>query len=159
MKIKILVVEDDPVTQKILQSLLEKAQYDVTLAADGLEGLKIIDSKITDLIITDYMMPNMDGLALFKKLRSNKASKHIPVIILTIKHDMQSSFEFLGVNCFLSKPVHPGILLTNVELLIQRNKLIDKGIVNDSNDDEKFSVSDLNALIEEAKEGKIGGEE
>jgi len=150
MKIKILVVEDEPVTKKTIQRILEKSEYEVTLASNGKEGLQMVKSKMMDLIVTDYMMPKMDGLEFFKKMRLNKATEHIPIIILTKRSDMQSSFEYLGVDCFLSKPVHPGILLINVALFIQRNKKIKGNIFHDWDDDEKFSES---YLIEKAKEG------
>ena len=78
----ILVVDDNP---KYLADALPMYGYDVTVANDGLEALKILDQKegAFDLILLDVMMPNMDGWDTLKAIRSNKKIKYIPVIMIT----------------------------------------------------------------------------
>jgi two-component system alkaline phosphatase synthesis response regulator PhoP len=83
-KFKIAVVEDDKVISKTLKEALEDAGFDVMQAYDGLAGLEMIFSKKPDLVLLDIAMPNMDGIAILKKLReSDTDRKNIPVIFLT----------------------------------------------------------------------------
>lgn len=76
----ILVVDDNP---KFLADALPMYGYDVTVANDGLEALKILMNKTFDLILLDVMMPNMDGWDTLKAIRNNKKTQYIPVIMIT----------------------------------------------------------------------------
>ena len=101
----ILVVDDNP---KYLADALPMYGYDVTVANDGLEALKILDQKegAFDLILLDVMMPNMDGWDTLKAIRSNKKIKYIPVIMITAVSEDQKVVSGLriGADDYIVKP-------------------------------------------------------
>ena len=121
-KKRILVVEDEASVIKILTRRLETSGYEVLAAFDGAEGLEKALSEKPDLIVSDIMMPKMDGYTFIKKLRANPAGVHIPVIILTAKDKMQDLFLFQGVkDCdYLVKPFESEELLDRIAKLLQR---------------------------------------
>ena len=83
---RVLVVEDNPDAARLVQRILQaKGEYDVELAHDGAEGMRIIRENPPDLIITDIMMPNMDGFQLIEEVNSDETLRDIPIIVLTAK--------------------------------------------------------------------------
>lgn len=83
---KILIVEDDPISRRVLEATLVKWGYDVAVAADGIEALEMIRNQdAASLVISDWMMPRMDGLALCRQIRDMEKSGYIYFIILTAK--------------------------------------------------------------------------
>lgn len=119
---EILFVEDNKDLLKFLSDHF-KRKYRVTLAANGMEALQSIEKNIPDLIVTDLMMPQMDGISLCKQLKSGFDYCHIPVIMLTAKTDMETRLESLevGADIYMPKP----FLLSELELHI-RNILASK---------------------------------
>jgi len=119
---RILVVDDSPVMRKLLTHGLETEGYLVTEAEDGLEGLKAASKEKPDLIISDYLMPKMDGLTFIKKLKSQLATRFIPVIMLTAKDEVESEVEVIdaGADDYLTKPVVPKRLLVRVNRLLSK---------------------------------------
>ena len=123
----ILVVEDDHEVMEYIQELLEPL-YDVILAENGKEALdKAMDQK-PDLVISDIMMPQMDGFEFCSKLKKNETIRDIPVILLTAKS--ASKFEIYGVRAgaddYISKPFDPELLKEKINnLLINRKELQD----------------------------------
>ena len=101
----ILVVEDNPELREFIASSF-RDNYHVITANDGEEGLQIAIEQVPDLIISDVMMPNMDGLTLTDKLKNDERSSHIPVILLTAKADVNSRLEGFrtGADDYLAKP-------------------------------------------------------
>ena len=81
----ILIADDDPVTRALLIKTLNKWGYDVLVANDGLEALEIVEKDEVRIVITDWMMPNMDGLTLCKEIRSLSNSNYVYIIIVTSK--------------------------------------------------------------------------
>jgi DNA-binding response OmpR family regulator len=122
---KILIVEDQEDMQIFLRSILQ-SKYDLITADNGREGLAKAGTHTIDLIISDIMMPEMDGLAFCKALRSNMATSHIPIVLLTAKvleKDQMEGFE-CGADAYLTKPFNPDMLLVRIEnLLLQREQL------------------------------------
>ena len=121
-KKKILVVDDEPSVLKVLKRRLESKNYDVLTAEDGLDGLeKALEGK-PDLIISDIMMPTMDGYTFIKKLKAKPGLARIPVIILTAKEKMQDLFLFEGIKgCdYIVKPFETEELLNKISQLLQR---------------------------------------
>jgi CheY-like chemotaxis protein len=80
---KILIIEDDPLMSRMYQKIFTFEKYDVEMAADGEEGLAKVASAQPTLILLDVMMPKMNGLQVLDKLKSDEATKHIPVVMLT----------------------------------------------------------------------------
>lgn len=117
----ILVVDDNP---KYLADALPMYGYDVTVANDGLEALKILDQKegAFDLILLDVMMPNMDGWDTLKAIRKNKKIKYIPVIMITAVSEEQKVVSGLriGADDYIVKPFILPNLLARIEAVLRR---------------------------------------
>jgi signal transduction histidine kinase len=121
---KILVVEDNPDVLRFVNQQLRE-EHDVYLAQDGAKGLELAARELPDVIITDYMMPEMDGLSLLRTLRANPRTANIPAIVLTAKSDVQDRIDArqAGAEIYLSKPFNPRELRTAVgQLLKQRGR-------------------------------------
>lgn len=118
----LLVVEDDPDQRNIIEMLLRSANYDVHLAADGIEALDEVRRRPPDLIISDLMMPQMDGTEFVRRLKSNPDFSSIPVLILTVLGDSDKEFSLLslGVDDYCEKTVQRKILLKRIENLLRR---------------------------------------
>ena len=118
----ILLVEDNADVVAYTASCL--TEYRLAVGRDGREGLEIATEIIPDLVITDIMMPFLDGYELTAQLRSNELTSHIPVIMLTAKADMQSKLEGLqkGAEVYLEKPFNKEELLVRIQKLLEMRK-------------------------------------
>ena len=132
---KILVVEDNKNLRKLMTTYLKKSNYETLEAEDGEKALDIMDKHHVDLIISDIMMPNMDGYELAKELRG--ANYMLPILMVTAKETIDDKREgFLsGVDDYMVKPVdmdemvlRVGVLLRRANIVNQR-KLIIKNVV------------------------------
>lgn len=124
----IVVAEDNADVADLLCTQLEPF-YEVVAARDGVEALKRAGEIIPDLVITDVMMPNMDGMALARAIRANDLTAHIPIIMMTARVTEQDRIEGIkaGADAYLVKPFNTEELLTRVaKLLEQRIMLRDK---------------------------------
>jgi CheY-like chemotaxis protein len=120
----ILVVEDSLPVATVIQMALVKEGYKVLLATDGLEALKIAISERPQLIITDSVMPRMDGYGLLRAIKANPMTAEIPVIMLTSKastEDEQKALEF-GFSDFIPKPVQPVRIVSRVKHILEMVK-------------------------------------
>ncbi len=101
-----MVVDDSKTSRKYVRSMLEQQNYQVAEAIDGVQALEILQQQDISLILTDYVMPNMDGVELLKKIRSQKDMTELPVIALSSEENDGISARFLknGANDFLKKP-------------------------------------------------------
>lgn len=117
----ILVVEDDSTVRELLKYRLGK-QYDVFTAVNGEEALDRVEETMPDLIISDIMMPEMDGFALQSALQSDKNTRVIPFIFLTARADEEArqQGERKGVDDYITKPFDMETLLSRVERLLER---------------------------------------
>lgn len=104
---KILLADDDPKFQKLMRHILEKHGFEVTVCNDGNEAKAVIDHKPVELVISDYKMPNMNGVQLLKVLREE--GREIPFILITAYGSIDSTMEAikLGTVEYLTKPFHP----------------------------------------------------
>jgi CheY-like chemotaxis protein len=114
---QVLVVEDDPVNQAIVRGMLENAGYSVTVADDGACALKLFSETRFDLVLMDWQLPDTDGLAITKQLRSGSAGQHgqvVPIVGLTANAFADDRMACLaaGMSDFLSKPVVAEDLIT-----------------------------------------------
>lgn len=115
----ILLVEDNADVVAYTASCL--SEYRLAVGKDGREGFEMAMETIPDLIITDVMMPHMDGFELVSKLRNSEKTSHIPVIMLTAKADIASKIEGLqqGADAYLEKPFNSDELLTRIRKLLE----------------------------------------
>jgi len=116
----ILIVEDNEDVRFFIKTELS-AEYIVLEALDGLKGLEIAREKIPDLIISDIMMPQMDGRTLCHALKSDEHTSHIPIIMLTALSDIENRISGLemGADSYISKPFHPRHLHIRIKKLLQ----------------------------------------
>jgi two-component system chemotaxis response regulator CheY len=118
---KILVIDDSSFQRKIISGVLTENGYQVTLAANGKEGVEHVGREQPDIIITDLLMPEYDGYWVLEHLNAQKRT--IPVIILT--SDIQTTTEKrcreLGVTAFLNKPVDKKQLISTVQNTLKRS--------------------------------------
>ncbi len=118
----ILIVEDEAGTGHLLESVLVAKGHEVGLVPNGVKALAKIKERVPDLIISDIVMPEMDGFAFYKELKKNPAVFGVPVIILTAHSKMEDTFAVLGVDEFLIKPFETETLLAKVNVLLARDK-------------------------------------
>lgn len=157
--LSILVVEDNMDMRKYISSILTD-YYKVTEAENGEEALKILKTKNIDFIISDLMMPVMDGFELSKKVKSDFSVSHIPFLMLTAKTSLDTRIKSFktGVDEFLTKPFDEELLLTRINNILENRKAYQRkfslhmdieelNIAEESNDD-KF----LRKAIEMVKE-------
>jgi signal transduction histidine kinase/DNA-binding response OmpR family regulator/ligand-binding sensor domain-containing protein len=118
----ILLVEDNVDVVAYTASCL--SQYKLAVGKDGKEGFEIATDIIPDLIITDVMMPFIDGFEMCRRLRQDERTSHIPIIMLTAKADIQSRLEGLehGADVYLEKPFHREELLLRIKKLLELRK-------------------------------------
>lgn len=120
----VLLVEDNTDVVAYTASCLQ--DYKIVVGKDGAEGYDIAIDAIPDLIITDVMMPYMDGFEMVDKLRRDERTSHIPVIMLTAKADIASKLEGIdkGADAYLEKPFHKEELLLRIKKLLEQRKLL-----------------------------------
>ena len=129
----VLVVDDSEDVRKYLTGLLHN-NYNVIGAADGEEGIISAAENIPDLIISDVMMPSMDGMEFCGKIKSNWQTSHIPVILLTARASAESRIEGLetGADDYLVKPFDSRELLTRAANLIEQRKRLKERYLKES---------------------------
>jgi len=120
---KLLIVEDNPELLMLMQQLL-KSYYRVYIAPNGVEALKIVQQKTIDLIISDVMMPEMDGYELTRTLKGDPNYDHLPIILLTAKTQEEDEQEALeaGADEFLTKPFRLKDLKLRIDNIIENRK-------------------------------------
>lgn len=124
-KSMILVVEDNPDMLAFIRKQLT-TEYSVLTAMNGIEALAVLDNHYVNLVVSDVMMPQMDGFELCKTIKSDLSYSHIPVVLLTAKTNIQSKIEGLelGADAYIEKPFSVEYLLANISSLIHnREKL------------------------------------
>ncbi len=116
----ILLAEDDRGTALVVRKQLESKGYWVHTAGNGIEALKILSSQAIDLIITDVVMPKMDGVDLYEAVKKDPKTADLPIIIVTDKAIFKESFTSLGVSNFVEKTTDINVLLDKITT-IQKN--------------------------------------
>lgn len=118
----VLVVEDDPDQRAILEMVLRTAGYEIASVEHGKAALELLQRSIPDLIISDLMMPEMDGVELVTKLKSDPQLRQIPILILTVVSDSDKEYSLLdlGADDYVEKTVQRKILLKRAEKLLNR---------------------------------------
>lgn len=119
---KILIIDDDIDTLKLVGLMLERQGYEITVASNGAVGLNKAAAERPQLILLDVMMPDLDGYEVTRRLRSDPALASIPIIMFTAKtmvDDKVAGFE-AGVDDYLTKPTHPAELTAHVKAVLAR---------------------------------------
>jgi signal transduction histidine kinase len=120
----VLIVDDDPTARETLVAMLEGEGYDLQLAKDGIQALRMLEQVQPDLILLDIMMPGMDGFEVCRRIRSTPALAEVPIIILTALDDRDSLLRGIesGADDFLTKPVDRRELIARLRTIIRLNR-------------------------------------
>lgn len=143
----VLIVDDNADMRAYLRTLLADKYY-VTEAADGESGLKLAHESIPDLIVSDVMMPVMDGLQFCRKIKDDTMTSHIPVILLTARSTEEQQVEGLGsgADAYMTKPFSAQLLLARIDNLLrsrqQLRHLFDGKAKEEKKEEEKLSAPD-----------------
>jgi len=118
----ILVVEDEPPIQKLLAYNLGAAGFEVAAAHDGEEAIVMLDERIPDLVLLDWMLPQISGLELCRRLRRRQATAHVPIIMLTARGEEPDRLRGLdtGADDFITKPFSPAELVARIRAVLRR---------------------------------------
>ncbi|MFD0793102.1 response regulator [Mucilaginibacter litoreus] len=129
---RILIVEDNYELRRFLKQVFYK-DYEIYEAEDGEEGLDIAVKKIPDLIISDVMMPKMNGIELCRILKDKFETRHIPFVILTAKNSIDAQIEGmqLGADYYFAKPLSIDLLLLTVKNIFSQNEIIKQRFLKD----------------------------
>lgn len=143
---RILIVEDNADFRSYLKSVLIN-EYEVLLAENGKEALHILKETTPDLIISDIMMPEINGLEFVNTLRSKKPFEHLPVIFLSAKNEEQDVKTGLstGADIYLSKPIRSSMLVSQVKAVLRREQIL-------KNKDYKEAEADEDELVKKVRE-------
>lgn len=117
---KILVVDDDPYILLSLEFLMKKNGFDVMVARNGHEALELVEKQVPDIVLLDIMMPDVDGYAICKHIKSSKKLKDAKVVFMSAKSkesDIQKGYD-LGASLYVTKPFSTRQLLKQVQELI-----------------------------------------
>jgi len=155
----ILLVEDNKEIMAYLNKEL-KSSYTILRAGNGAEALEILDKENVQLVLTDIMMPIMDGLALCKRIKTDILYSHIPVIFLTAKNALDSKIQGLknGADAYIEKPFSLEFLMVQIRNILKNRKIIQNYMTNSSGSNlmdinvsapDKDFISQLNTVIYE----------
>jgi CheY-like chemotaxis protein len=118
----VLVVEDDPDQRSILEVLLRSSGYEIISAGNGCEALDLLARELPDLMVTDLMMPKMDGAELISRVRADARTRKLPILVLTVLSDSEKEYALLdvGADDYCEKTIQRKVLLKRIEKLVQR---------------------------------------
>lgn len=121
----IIIIDDDPEIRLLLRDFLSD-KYEIAEAANGQEAIEIMKIRMPVLIVSDIIMPVMDGVEFIKIMKEQELTRHIPIILLSSKSTVESQIEGLevGADAYLNKPFHPRHLEAMIESLLHRNKAV-----------------------------------
>jgi two-component system phosphate regulon response regulator PhoB len=119
----ILVVEDEEALSVLVKYNLEKAGFDVSCAFSGDEALDLIDKKIPDLIVLDWMLPEMSGIEVCREIRSLEYTKDVPIIMLTARSQEDDRLKGFnsGADDYMTKPFSPKELVARIKSVLRRS--------------------------------------
>jgi CheY-like chemotaxis protein len=118
----LLIIECDPYVRKLERFFLEDAGFRVEFVEDGLIGLKRAREILPDILVTEILLPRVDGLSVVRALRAEPATKGMALLVFSVLAAEKQARE-AGADAFLLKPVDDGVLLTTVkDLIAQRSK-------------------------------------
>lgn len=139
----ILVVDDDIVSRTVMEKYLHKAGFEVACAGNGREALMHLDQSEYRIVLTDWMMPEIDGPELCRRIRKKKTDSYIFIILITArgsKNDIVSGLES-GADDYLTKPIHPAELIARINTCIRILEL-EKSLKNANEEIRLLSITD-----------------
>jgi two-component system phosphate regulon response regulator PhoB len=116
----VLVADDDPMTRQVLSTVLDLEQFEVVLAEDGEEALRLLREQTPDAAVLDHMMPGMSGMQVIAALREDEATAHLPIVLLTAAQASSLPGDPVdeGAQAHLEKPFSPLHLIEVLESLL-----------------------------------------
>jgi signal transduction histidine kinase/DNA-binding response OmpR family regulator/ligand-binding sensor domain-containing protein len=162
----ILIVEDNKEMLFFLRDILSK-EYRVVTSINGLEGLEKAKDVIPDIIVSDLIMPEMDGMEMIKNIKNNKDICHIPIIILSAKASLDDKIIGLesGIDDYITKPFSASYLLTRIKSLLNQRKVLQEAFLSSlsvfspsksNNDDMKINMKPSEPQISSYDEQFVG---
>jgi two-component system cell cycle response regulator len=153
---RVLVVDDVATNRLLLRAKLSSAYYDVVVAENGVQALEMARSEQPDMVMLDVMMPDMDGFAVCKILKSTEETAHIPVIMVTALDTPEERIRGLeaGADDFLSKPFNDLALFARVRNLMRMKMMFDELRLRDMTSRE-LGLTDF--VTEQEIEPELGG--
>ena len=150
---RILVIDDDRIIRTIVSKSLASLGYDVITATDGLEGLRLVKAERPDAVVTDKVMPGIDGFEVTRRLRREPGFAHLPILVLTSESDLEDrvgAFE-AGADDYLSKPFEAAELAARLTALLRKAEALrsaeSTGTAVDSEDAQFIAVHSLRGGI------------
>lgn len=117
---QILIIEDDEDILQVLETVLEYHEFTVTSIPETEDIIANIEEYEPDLIITDFLLSGLNGGEICQKLKSNKATCHIPVILISGYPELATSFGKFGFDAFITKPFNIGELIEKIDVLLEK---------------------------------------
>lgn len=154
MTARVLVIDDILPNVKLLEAKLSGEYFDVITALSGAEGIEKAETQSPDIILLDVMMPVMDGFEACQRLKSNPATAHIPIVMVTALTDATDRVRGLeaGADDFLSKPVNDIALMARVRSLVRLKMMVDEWRVRESTASQFGFVGNRMSLLSEPSE-------
>jgi CheY-like chemotaxis protein len=118
--LRVLLVEDDRSLRRYLEVVLSREGYEVIVAVDGLEAMRATLTSPVDLVVTDAIMPNLNGYELVRFLRNTPQLSHLPIVLLSALDIKENPNEVHKADVYLSKPVSPEALIDCLETLLRQ---------------------------------------
>ncbi len=145
---QLLLVDDEPGLRQAVQAYLEDSGFTVYVASNAKDGLELAQQKLPDLIISDIMMPQVDGYQFLKQLREDPQFKTLPVVFLTARGMTSDRIQGYNAGCdaYISKPFDPDELVAVVQNLLDRQVAL-----REAASDESYNIADLARQIAEIK--------
>jgi CheY-like chemotaxis protein len=122
---KIMLVDDEPDVVYLVRKILEKEGYEVTTVYSGKDCLDTVEKENPDLIVLDIMMPGIDGWETARTLKNKDATKHIPIVMLTVRvseDSVEKSFEYANVDGHLGKPISTEKMLNTIKWVLENKR-------------------------------------
>lgn len=121
---RVLVVDDDPLIQQIVTTVLDLESFEVVVATDADEALRVLAADRPDLVVSDVMMPGTDGFELCRAIRADDHLAYLPVILLTGRDEMndKARADEVGADAYFTKPFSPLALIDTIESLLDERR-------------------------------------
>lgn len=122
--VRLLVIDDDPIQREFACVYLSTPSAHVDMAADGVEGLRMLAATPYDLVVTDMEMPGIDGLEVIRRIRADAALRDLPIVVVTSLEDVESIDRAYdaGATSFVTKPVNWRLLSYQLRFILRANR-------------------------------------